>query len=303
MKKIFTVLLLAMLPVIANAWNFTGHVVVAQIAYNNLTPEVKSKADKLAAIIFNALASQEQKRLDRQYPNASTFAKIAPMPDIWRQCKLNTLFTQFNANIPENLLPFSNASTASWHFMDAAYPQTSHCKTIQPTNVVWALNTIEPDLATSHHENTQALLMVLTEHFVGDIHQPLHAITNVTHGCSGDSGGNQFCLRKNQAGRCTINLHSLWDSAVGFLKPHQNIAKTAYMLQISYPKSQVSELLKDNNLADWIKEDEKFAPFIYSTPENTDPSPAYYKEGQAIAKKQLVLAGYRLAATLNQALK
>ncbi|MFP3648289.1 S1/P1 nuclease, partial [Paraburkholderia sp. SIMBA_054] len=49
----------------------------------------------------------------------------------------------------------------------------------------------------------QALKFVV--HFVGDIHQPMHA------GYAADKGGNDFQLQFNGKG---TNLHSLWDSGM-----------------------------------------------------------------------------------------
>jgi hypothetical protein len=49
-------------------------------------------------------------------------------------------------------------------------------------------------------------------HYVGDIHQPLHAISRFNEDFPiGDRGGNEFTLpSKDQV----TNLHSLWDSVL-----------------------------------------------------------------------------------------
>jgi len=51
-------------------------------------------------------------------------------------------------------------------------------------------------------------------HYIGDLHQPLHAVAlvNSTYP-SGDMGGNKEYLPTNACG--ATNLHSAWDS-VGF---------------------------------------------------------------------------------------
>ncbi len=57
--------------------------------------------------------------------------------------------------------------------------------------------------------------MVFLEHFVGDIHQPLHVISRITNGCAEDKGGNDFCFRESKTSYCRKNLHALWDNALG----------------------------------------------------------------------------------------
>ena len=60
------------------------------------------------------------------------------------------------------------------------------------------------DRAASPAERLLALKFVL--HFVGDIHQPLHASDNQ------DKGGN--CVLLSLGGSRTVNLHSYWDTTV-----------------------------------------------------------------------------------------
>jgi len=49
-------------------------------------------------------------------------------------------------------------------------------------------------------------------HFVGDIHQPLHATSRYTSKYPhGDAGGNGFKLTSKDG---VTNLHSLWDSVL-----------------------------------------------------------------------------------------
>lgn len=46
-------------------------------------------------------------------------------------------------------------------------------------------------------------------HFIGDLHQPLHASTNYQYVHSGDQGGNLFKIVYDSS---IDNLHSLWDA-------------------------------------------------------------------------------------------
>lgn len=53
--------------------------------------------------------------------------------------------------------------------------------------------------------------MRLLIHYVGDVHQPLHATSRVNHDYpAGDRGGNNVPLPKYET---VDNLHEFWDSA------------------------------------------------------------------------------------------
>lgn len=47
--------LLLLLPPAAWAWSYRGHVLIAQIAYDNLTPPEQAKANALTLFIFSQL--------------------------------------------------------------------------------------------------------------------------------------------------------------------------------------------------------------------------------------------------------
>lgn len=298
-----TFFVLILFSALSYAWNFKGHVVIAEIAYVNLLPDTKKKVDELADMIFYQLPYKKQNELNTQYKNVSHFAKLAGIPDSWRKLELRQLFRNFHAQIPKNLLFSFNTSTDSWHFMNLPYPATNYCNVENTPNIAWALNRLEENLLQKNDKNTRALLMVFTEHLIGDIHQPLHTITYVDNKCRQDKGGNLFCLKKDRKGQCVKTLHRLWDSAVEFLNTDNNVEKIANQLQTLYPKNQFSKQeLKNLQFTDWIKENEKVVPFIYSTPKYMKPSLFYYQKGQTIAQRQLTLAGYRLAKILNNVL-
>lgn len=284
----------------AMAWNFTGHVVIAQIAYNNLETDNKNKVDFLANKIFFQLSKKQQQKLNNQYNNASTFAKLAVLPDYWRNWKVETIFKKFNAQLPPNLLPYASEKLASWHFKDRPFPSNKFCGNENKTNVLWAISALTTDFKDAKDSNTAAILLILINHFMGDIHQPLHTITNVTLNCKGDDGGNHFCLKINKKGQCSKNLHMLWDGGVGFLKSHSNIQKIAYRLQNRYPASAYSHKTQDIDLNNWLNDTNQYSTFIYALNPQTPVPMAYYKEGQRIASSQIALAGYRLGQEVNR---
>lgn len=281
-------------------WSQAGHILIAQIAYDQLSLDKQKKVNELAQIIFSELSEKQKAQLNSKYPTAVVFAKVAAQPDQWNGISLGTVFLRFHALVPTNLLPLRDGSTATWHYIDTPFPQNRGCTLSADKNVEWAITNLEIAFAADKLDSSKAVEMVFLEHYIGDIHEPLHTITNVTDSCAGDRGGNNFCLKQNQNLKCTKNLHTLWDGALGFLQPGQDINNVASELEKLYPSTQFTNELNLENVDMWknasILDD---VPFIYNTPEYAEPSVIYYQNGQAIAKRQMALAGYRLGKELN----
>lgn len=61
-------------------------------------------------------------------------------------------------------------------------------------------------------ENGESTSMRLLIHYVGDVHQPLHATTRVNKQYpEGDKGGNLVHLPEKDGAK---NLHAVWDSVI-----------------------------------------------------------------------------------------
>lgn len=297
MKKIILFFLL-IFSFGALSWNLKGHVLVAQMAYENLNPTVRFQVNQLAKRVFSQLPYQQQRFMNRQFGDVSTFAKVASLPDGWRSLPLEKVYRKFNAPLDNVLSPFAEDNTSSWHFINKAYPHR-YCKLVRKQNVTWAIPMLKKAFQETDNENTKAVTLVFLIHFVADAHQPLHTITGVNWICQGDAGGNAYCL-KTEGGQCVLNLHALWDSALGYLWSTRNLQNAAALLQHQYPVSHFSSALSDLNPDAWVKNEYQYAPFIYSTPADQMPSAVYYEQGRKIAQRQMVLAAYRLAEILNQ---
>lgn len=150
-------------------------------------------------------------------------------------------------------------------------------------------------------------------HFVGDVHQPLHATTNA------DRGGT--CQQVKVVPE-EQNLHFAWDDAVvavlekdlGTTKPEA----TARKLEALYPATKdlmtwkpgesgqiawVSHQLAESAIYGPLGIPEK--PCELHSCGSTTANPvtltsAYMERAATVAGKQLAAAGYRLAALLNQ---
>ena len=232
----------------AFAWGTEGHEAVAIIAYRALNAIAKQRVDAILAL----------------EPGA-TLASVSSWADQSR-----------------------DRSTAAWHYVNM--PRGSDC-VYQPVRdcpngqcVTEALNIQAQRLATtSGAEQLQALKYVV--HFVGDVHQPLHA------GFGDDKGANTYQLQA--FGRGT-NLHSLWDSGmVGDISPDSaSLARLVGTLPIP-------ALPLDFDPAAWAGESCRIAsrPDFYPGRRLDD---GYVQKFEPLLQQRLLLAGIRLAVLLNR---
>lgn len=298
MKKLLILIMLC-LPLPLWAWNLQGHAVVAQIAYENISPETELKVDALADRVFAQLPAEEQQFLNRRGAQLSPYARAAGLPDTWTTLTLRQLFAEFHAVLPSALQPYADDRTAHWHFMNNAYGSNSYCHGVTDTqNVAWAIPLLQRAFAESQDPNAQAVILVLLTHFVGDIHQPLHVIVKTNWLCGNDGGGNGFCL-KARRGACVLSLHKFWDSGLGYLKRGRNLDRAAADLQQKWPQSGFGPSLQESAPLTWVQDELKLADFVYGASQNHKPSPEYVSQGRKLAQQQLSLAGYRLARIIS----
>jgi len=262
-------------PVSSFAWNALGHMVVANIAYQNLTPAAREKVDQLIA------------HLHTEYADVGTFPALAVWADSLRSQKIETY--------------------THWHYIDYSYSiDGSPTKNVIDTdNAVWALQNIEPVLKYAQaNPYERARFLAFLTHIVADLHQPLHTVTGfTTKNVDGDKGGNLYFIRYKGD---RINLHKLWDGGVGIFEGDSsmgNVDALTTEITTHYPASYFHAKASDINVDDWTAEGMNVAKEnVYSTPEEKEPKNEYLDAGKKIAEQRVALAGYRLATLLNQLL-
>ena len=156
------------------------------------------------------------------------------------------------------------------------------------------------DPATSAPERLLALKFLL--HFVGDVHQPLHASDN--H----DRGGN--CVLLSLGGPRTTNLHAWWDTGVIQLLGSDAPTIAAHLKSQITP-AQAAQWTKGDVKA-WALESYEVAKasvYTLNTPpgcgRDVAPIPlpdSCVAAAKGVAAVQLERAGVRLAAVLNREL-
>ncbi|MCP1231534.1 S1/P1 nuclease [Acetobacter indonesiensis] len=268
----------------ALAWGREGHQVVAALAWDYLTPDARQKIDLIL-------------KQDKDTLTPPDFLSRSTWPDAWRAA--------------------GHKETTEWHFVDIElehpdlaqacynFPQQTGLASSGPAkdcvvNKIPQFANELKDPKTPPAERVLALKYLV--HFIGDLHQPLHAADN--H----DKGGN--CVRLSLGGPRTTNLHSYWDTAiVSELDPSPASLADKLFMQITYDDKQAWQ---QGTAADWAQESFSLAQkYAYQLPvkPGCDPDsapielpPGYDAAAQSVARQQLMKAGVRLAYVLNNAL-
>jgi hypothetical protein len=198
-----------------------------------------------------------------------------------------------------------------WHFVDirkdsSGFSQARDC--YQPNEkfsytmtdhhncVVDRINMFRAVLADKNapqQDRIDALKFIV--HFVGDIHQPLHAIDEAR-------GGNDIHVVEFGSAQCgtrPCNLHYEWD--IGLLE-HSGRSESDYV-------AQLERLIAANHLQskaagtaeDWANESFAIAKQIMLK-DGGAVDDAYYKANIGIVDERLALGGLRLARLLNETL-
>jgi len=277
------VLAVLLCPVSAWAWGNDGHKIVALIAADNLTPAAQGHVANVLGVPSNQIAS------------AMEAASVRPD---W----------EFREKDP---------SSKPWHFIDICLRDTradipkrcpgGNCVTDKIDEYSRRLK--ERDYDRWGAAGDLAFLI----HFVGDVHQPLHAANDA------DEGGN--CIKVDSQPYAK-NLHYAWDDtivwrlegSIGSGEPNTTVRN----VEQTYASEKVLDAWIPGRTDDIAWESDQIARSdIYAalkTPvEPCDPpaalcsnepkvtlSPAYMDHAAAVAGHQLAKAGFRLASLLNE---
>lgn len=293
----------------ALAWNSIGHMSVAWVAYQKLTPAEKARVGALLQLnpyykewlgyipagtsdadrdlyVFMMAATwpDEIKAMGSHYVGTDT----APHAE---QASLNGGYTDHNAH-------------KYWHFVNTPFDGTSTAGAA-PLSVPTATQKItvfRAALASNIPDPIKSYDLVWLIHLVGDVHQPLHCSTRISAANpKGDQGGNLVVVSGPSK-----ELHAFWDGALGDgdTKDFMTAAKVAATL----PDPDAS-LLSDNKEDDWAAESYALTKSaVYVAPVGPGLGPftldsAYTANTQQIAKQRVSLAGARLANVLKTALQ
>jgi hypothetical protein len=268
-KKIVALSLLLLFPLSQSyAWGFKGHRIVADIARNHLTPTAKQN---LEALLGNA-----------------DLAAISTWADEVRPERPETSGWHY-VDIPKNSTGFSDDRDC--YRPDEKHPssQTDHHNCVVDRITIFKQKLADKNAPQA--DRIEALKWVV--HFVGDIHQPMHAIDEAR----GGNGIHTVEFGSAQCGNRPCNLHADWDSG---LIEHTGRSEQEY---VDYLEQMIAgkKLHASGTPEDWANESLGLAKQVWVN-DGGAVDQAYYQANIGIVDERLALAGLRLAAVLNDAL-
>jgi len=247
------ILTFVFLPVLAFAWGKTGHRVVGQIAENHLSP-------KAAQAVRDLLG-------------ADGLAEVSNWAD---EIRSNPAWKPADP----------------WHYVNIPDGQTYESMSKNPAgDILIALKRFEATLrnaSAAKEERIQALKFMV--HFIGDLHQPLHA------GKRDDLGGNRVSVHWFRAVEAT-NLHTVWDE---LLIDHEKLSFTEWARFLDHPSESELKEWQSTGYSVWMEESYKLRDRCYDFKPELPLSYEYVDKSMPIVRQRLLQAGVRLAGTLNQ---
>ena len=261
----------------AAAYSRYGHETSAEIAYRNAKPQTRAAIDQLL---------RQSRLLDTPTCPAGTIEDAS----VWADC-VRGLGPRFSY-------------TSSWHYQNVNVCQAfdlkapckdGNCVSAQVDRDVKLLK----DKTVPLRERVQALVFLI--HFVGDMHQPLHA------GDRADLGGNQVSAAYGIVAPGRLNLHSVWD---GYLA--ERAITTPPTLMRTYSDTEKAEI-QAGGTEEWSRQawqasrDSTYTSALGGDPCGPVPKRAVLNDATIadlvpVAKLQVERGGLRLAMLLDEAL-
>ncbi|HEV3111122.1 MAG TPA: S1/P1 nuclease [Candidatus Binataceae bacterium] len=262
------------------AWGSDGHQIIGYIAADHLTPVARRHVAQILGVADNPRAV------------ADAMARAAIRPDI-----------VFRTSAPE---------TIEWHFLNLCRQDTpadeqarcpnGACLTDQIDRFV---NDLRSDKKDGKWDSAAQLAFVIN--FMGEIHQPMHAITNA------DMGGKCVGVIAPEPANA---LHALWGERLVTHVEHElhtrGPANTAAALQRRFPDTDtklpsISEIAWESHQ---LAESQVYKPLgipmrscqptaCIKPKQPVKVSQAYLDNEWMVVARQLATGGYRLAALLN----
>jgi len=259
-KKIVFSLFCCYLPFASFAWGVEGHRIVGQIAESYLTENAKREIKKILGTESIAMVS-----------NWADFIKS------------DTSFNYIN----------------SWHYINLKSGLSStevkaYLNQDTEVDIYSRINFLVKELKNKKlSKDDKIFYLKLLIHFVGDIHQPLHA------GRLEDLGGNKVKVNWFSDPK---NLHQIWDDQLILF---QQLSYTEYCASINHASPTQIKTWQQEPLSDWILQSYQLSEKIYSDIKQPNQRLDYRYNFNyvSILNQQLLKGGVHLAGVLNDIFK
>lgn len=226
----------------AEAWNDKGHMVIARLAWKELTPEERAKVYKILQRHPHFQEFLQEKKPDGFSEEEWVFLRAATWSDWVR-----------GGSAARRAYHMSAAHFVNLSIIYPGFAGTPPGPAQQ--NVVTQL-AVSKLIAKNGNQEDRAVHLCWVFHLVGDIHQPLHCTNFFSPRFpKGDRGGNLAFAK--MPGRSVIQLHSFWDDLLGSGTSVSSIGSTVLEIEQYYQekKQQFDGELKQHPKAeDWARE-------------------------------------------------
>jgi hypothetical protein len=299
----------------AIAWDSTGHMQVADIAWTKLN----DKAKKEIATILMAGDPKFRPASASEADVRDAFRKSATFPDVIKFTRttsyediIDTMNKTFFVAKPPDPKDNEDVFCKTWHYYDLPVRDTGN-HPAKESNALKALTMARTELAaletaSNPDRKMQCWWLDWVEHITGDLHQPLHCASNYESSPDGDAGGNTFMIKMPGTDR-PGRLHGYWDGAIGRaiaadkdqgLPPAVEEVSQRWVKDFAPAPADAANL----DVMSWIKTGAALADTMVYTgiEKNQAPTKGYDQNTLALCKRQVVLGGVRLAAILNDTL-
>ena len=322
---IVLVVVVTFAPRAALAWNETGHMTVASIAWRQLDERQRREVGELLK-----QHPHYEKMLTLRAPpgvevNEWAFLRAAFWPDLVRPSRPGAEGEVFKG--PE----ITRFHRGDWHYIDKPWVPPQHRGKVDPATRPAATRPAKENILTALEANSKILADAAAEpadravalcwiaHMVGDVHQPLHAVSMYSPEYpDGDRGGNGIVVRGNDN---VQRLHAYWDAILGNSDAHEAVTFIADEIRNDpqLQRGKLRELAERPAFAEWVDESYRWAGAVVylngrlrAAPEEAyytkQPIPdaevppvphSYFANARELSRRRIALAGYRLAEQIS----
>lgn len=295
-------------------WHGNGHEQVADIAWLNLTAKSKSEVAEIlkAGDADFVPANDDEKSVRAAFRRASTWADwVKEHKDGRFEDGITAWNKRFQPGYDPNDPDKEAHRCRRWHYFDVPLNAKKGEAGVNGANALIAYVTGTYELAilsrqTPQDRSTECWWLYWLTHIVGDLHQPLHCVSDHRYEASGDAGGNLFKLGEAYPDNPNkmMNLHSIWDGGIGHAieaeagKPTDVESVSERWLKEFAPTEEAANNLE---VGQWISDGAKLAQSVVYDGISRDgkQSDDYKARRLDVCRRRAVLAGVRLGKVLN----
>jgi S1/P1 Nuclease len=316
MRWIIVAILLLNLPARVHAWDDFGHMEVAAVAYDRLTPAARKRAAKLLEhnprYLQWIVGAKKSERARVAFIRAATWADAIKGDPQYK--KTDKADDQHAPTASQNIGYADRLAHSYWHYIDLPFsPDGTKLEPPVAPNAQTQIAAFRSVLGTpGGDDDVKSYDLAWLLHLVGDVHQPLHRTSRFDQSdLTGDRGANNVSITGNTSPTICddprycpygppTELHAFYDDITG--ASYSVAAVESALVTLPKPKQKDAAISDE---ASWVQEGFQLAQSaVYVTPIGIGHGPfvvddAYQRAALTLAKQRISLAGARLANLLN----